>query len=246
MFRAKERASGATGMPPWVRHEHDQRYLFAANFAEGAVVVDVACGDGMGTSVYAARGARSVHAFDLSPVAVAATNRRALPGVTAAVADGRALPLEDDSADLVVTLETLEHIPEHERFLAEIGRVLRPGGTVVCSTPNRLVYSPGVKRDEKPWNPFHVKEFDLDELRKSLERRFVCLEFFGQNPSRRAASRALGKLGSLLPLHLAVRLRQVAKLRMFLRDSPERHAVVPFDPSRPPEIFVAVAKKQPR
>ena len=243
MFRAKERAAGTASLPPWVRHEHEERYAFAAGYVRGAVIVDVACGDGAGAAVYAAAGALRIHAFDRSPEAVELTVSRALPPVSAAVADARALPLDDESADVFVTLETIEHVPEHERFVDEIVRILRPGGTLVCSTPNREVYSPGTARDGDPWNPFHVKEFDLEELRAIVEPRFVDVRWFGQNPSNRHAVAALDRLGRALPLHLAVRLRQIGKLRMLVRDSPERHAVAPLDRARPPEIVVLVATK---
>ena len=242
MLRAKERAAN-DGLPPWVRHEHDERYRFASRFVDGADVVDVACGDGTGTATYAEAGARSIHAFDVSEAAVESTRQRQLASVHVAVADGRALPLDDDSADVFITLETIEHIPEAERFVEEIARILRPGGVVVCSTPNRAVYSPGTPPDGKPWNPYHVKEFDLDELRESLGRKFVDLEYFGQNATNRYVARTLAALGRVLPFNLAVRLRQAGKLRLLLRDSPARHAVKPLDVDRPPEIFVIVAAK---
>ena len=243
MFRAKERVAVASGVPPWVRHEHQQRYAFAARYVEGAVVVDVACGDGAGAAAYAAAGARRIHAFDLSPEAVELTASRGLPPVSAAVADARALPLDDESADVFVTLETIEHVPEHEMFVNEIVRILRPRGTLVCSTPNRRVYSPGTGRDGDPWNPYHVKEFDLDELSGLVRPHFVDVMWFGQNPSNRHAAAALDRLGRVLPLHLAVRLRQFWKLRMLVHDSPERHAVRPLERARPPEIVVLVATK---
>jgi SAM-dependent methyltransferase len=243
VLRARERATRASRLPPWVRHEHEERYAFAAGFVRGAVVVDVACGDGAGSEVYANEGARRIHAFDLSSEAVELTNARGLPTVTAAVADARTLPLEDESADVLITLETIEHVPEYERFVSEIVRILRPGGTLVCSTPNRKVYSPGTARDGNPWNPFHVKEFDLDELEDIVHGNFVDVRWFGQNPSNRRTVAMLDRLGRILPLSLAVRLRQVWKLRMLPYDRPERHAVRPLDKAHPPEIVVLVGKK---
>ncbi len=66
--------------------------------------------------------------------------------------------------DLVVSLQVVEHLWALRRFLSECVRVLAPGGRCVISTPNRLTFSPGLSRGEKPTNPFHVEEFDAEQL----------------------------------------------------------------------------------
>jgi 2-polyprenyl-3-methyl-5-hydroxy-6-metoxy-1,4-benzoquinol methylase len=48
--------------------------------------------------------------------------------------------VESSSSDPVVSFETLDHLAEHERILAEIKRVLVPGGILVISTPDRRTY----------------------------------------------------------------------------------------------------------
>jgi SAM-dependent methyltransferase len=60
-----------------------------------------------------------------------------------------------------VSLQVLEHLWDQERFLRECLRVLRPGGELMLSTPNRLTFSPG--RDT-PLNPFHTRELTAAEL----------------------------------------------------------------------------------
>jgi SAM-dependent methyltransferase len=52
--------------------------------------------------------------------------------------DRDALPLPDASADIVVALEVIEHLENPRRFMREIVRVTRPGGTVLLSTPNQV------------------------------------------------------------------------------------------------------------
>ncbi len=144
----RERVTFSGHQPPWIRHEHLARYLFASERVEGKVVVDCACGDGTCARILAPR-ARNVWAFDLSEDAV--RNARAATdaeNVRFAVAGATALPVPDSSADTYVSLETIEHLPDQDAFLAEVVRVLKPSGEFVCSTPDRDVYSPGNTLDE--------------------------------------------------------------------------------------------------
>src|SRR5438477_4050166 len=86
------------------------------------------------------------------------------------------IPLPDNSFDVVTSFETIEHHDKHDEMLDEIKRVLKPGGTLIISSPNRLTYSdePGYK------NPFHVKELYYDEFQELLRRRFKSIRMFGQ------------------------------------------------------------------
>ncbi len=66
-----------------------------------------------------------------------ATDLRTLPNVDFS-SDATALPLADGSADMVISLELLEHVPEPAAVLSEIARVLKPGGTVMLSVPSAV------------------------------------------------------------------------------------------------------------
>jgi SAM-dependent methyltransferase len=72
-----------------------------------------------------------------------------------------ALPMPSASVDMIATLQVIEHVWNHNEFVGECLRVLRPGGTLLVTTPNRLTFSPGL---EAPVNPFHTKEFTAAEL----------------------------------------------------------------------------------
>jgi SAM-dependent methyltransferase len=60
----------------------------------------------------------------------------------------------------------VEHVWDHPQFVAECARVLRPGGLLMLSTPNRLTFSPGAGPSDTPLNPFHTHEFTAAELRR--------------------------------------------------------------------------------
>ena len=235
-----ERAT-AGGVPPWVRFEHLARYRFAAGFARGRTVIDCACGDGTGADHFAAAGAVTVLAFDNDPDAVAsAASRFGRDNLRFAVADATALPLGDSTADLYISLETIEHLPDATAFLREVVRVLRPGGTFVCSTPNRTVTYPGATLRTRPWNPFHVREYSEPEFVELLGRYFGRVELYGQNRQSGWYTRLAGWLGRRVSGMLAVRLNQVLKLPRFVVRRAGRHAVVPRAAGGHYEYLVAV------
>lgn len=236
-----ERASSSSRLPPWTKHEHLARYQFAATYAEDRDVVDCACGDGTCAELIAAAGARRVQGFDLSVTAVAeAADASRSANVEFAVADATSLPVPNGSADLFVSLETIEHLDDERRFLDEVVRVLRPTGTFICSTPDRDVYSPGHDLGSRPWNTFHVREHSEADFADLLGSYFGDVILFGQNAKSAGMTELQCLLGRRLPADLMVRANQVAKLRRFLYDRLERHVVEPLRSGSRYEFVVAV------
>ncbi|MFT4037198.1 MAG: methyltransferase domain-containing protein [Thermomicrobiales bacterium] len=113
------------------------RVWAALGLQPGAHLLDAGCGSGQFALALAARGAR-VTAVDLSPEMIRlgrgnAASRPELP-VQWLVAPLDALPLETHSVDAVHARMVLPFVPDIPAALAEIGRVLRPGGRVLVST----------------------------------------------------------------------------------------------------------------
>jgi SAM-dependent methyltransferase len=162
----------------WLEHWH--RYLFAARWAAGKRVLDVACGEGYGSAVLA-REAAHVTGVDLSEAAIAHArnayaDRRNLAFIAASCT---ALPLPAATFDTVVSFETIEHIERQEAFLDQVARVLAPGGVFVLSCPNKVEYSD--KRNYQ--NEFHVKELYREELARLVARHFPEVTWYGQRPT---------------------------------------------------------------
>ena len=86
------------------------------------------------------------------------------------------IPLDDDSVDLVISFETIEHLMEQDRMLYEIRRVLRPEGFLLISSPDKYEYSdvPGYH------NEFHLKELYRQEFEALLQKHFNRHALLGQ------------------------------------------------------------------
>lgn len=161
--------------------ESSARYGFALPFSEGKEVLDLGCGARKGPFLLS-RGASYVCAVDISLDAIrhCAKTWPSLK-VNYLTASALALPFCDESFDVIVSFEVIEHLSRQDDFLKEISRVLRRGGVLIVSTPNREVMSPnGVFS-----NPDHVREFSAAELGEFLGLFFDGVEFFGQRPHGR-------------------------------------------------------------
>jgi len=104
---------------------------------EGATVLEIGCGGGGFAAWMAAMGARSVSGEDFSDTAIeTACNPHTAANLAFRLGDIQRIEHPDDTFDVVVSCETLEHLPAPYKAVTELARVLRPGGLLVLSTPN--------------------------------------------------------------------------------------------------------------
>lgn len=158
---------------------HVARYMTAASLVRpGDRVLDCACGMGYGAHVLM-RNSRAASVIGVDADAQAVGYASACYGserVTFRAADAAELSfLPDGSVDLIASFETLEHVADPARMLAEFKRVLTPGGRVVVSVPNRWVDQTG--RDP---NPHHLRVYDWSGLREQLSAHFEFERAWGQ------------------------------------------------------------------
>ena len=157
--------------PYWMETRHLRRAVAALAPRAHGTLLDV----GVGDRPYAALFARHVrHYFGLEyPPAcdnlnpgISARLQRAT-GIVDVWGDGMRLPFADGCADTVLSLEVLEHLPDPDRCVAELARVLKPGGTLLLTVPF--------------CTPLHALPFDFYRytaagIRALLERHGLAVE----------------------------------------------------------------------
>ena len=159
--------------------EHLSRYLFVCHYINlhGKTVLDIASGTGYGSSLMAQK-AIQVIGVDISQEAVDyAANHYSLENLTFLQGDCCQIPIPDNSIDILVSFETLEHIDRHDKFFSEIKRVLHPDGFAIISSPNKRQYT------DIPHtiNPYHVKELYNEEFLSLVSLHFKHTIYLGQN-----------------------------------------------------------------
>jgi SAM-dependent methyltransferase len=165
----------------WFRR-HEAAYDALVPFCRGAVVLEAGCGEGYGADRIAAV-ARSVVGIDYDAASTAHV-ARAYPRVAAVRGNLAGLPFASGAFDVLASLQVIEHLWDQPGFLAGCARVLRPAGTLLLTTPNRLTFSP----PNRPLNPFHHRELAPAELRELVEDAgFEVTRLLGLRHGRRLA-----------------------------------------------------------
>jgi SAM-dependent methyltransferase len=155
-----------------------QRHVAAYRLAGGLLgpgrVLDLGCGTGHS---YAELAPRETVGTDIAASVLVGQDRETV------VADMRRLPFPDASFASVFSVHSIEHVPDPERVIAEVMRVLAPGGRAIFVTPNRLTFG----RAEEIIDPYHYVEFDAAQLR-TLCAPFATVEVQGLFGSHRYLS----------------------------------------------------------
>lgn len=193
-------------------------------------VLDLSCGTGYGAD-YLGSCAGHIVGIDCA-VEIVVTSRARYPraNVSFMAMDGCALGFQDASFDCIVSQDTIEHIEDDHRFVAEIARVLKPEGTLVIFTPH------GKGSGIRPEDPFHVREYTQQEFQALLAPHFATIRWYGRRQGHRLkiAERSMdilrrfdpGGLRNLVPRPIRHSIGSVVSR---LQGGPSLRDIVPAD-----------------
>jgi len=160
-----------------IHYEHLHRYCFASRFVKGKKVLDLGCGEGYGSDILSEL-AENVIGIDIDEKAIEhASSKYVKKNLKFIRGSAFEVPIKsENSFDVIICFEILEHVEEHNKLLSEVKRLLKADGVLVISTPNKKVYS-----DEANYkNPFHKKELYFSEFKELLKAYLNHVYFFGQ------------------------------------------------------------------
>ena len=159
-----------------VEDEHLRRYQFASELVKDKVVLDVASGCGYGSYLMALDGkAKKVFGLDIDQDAIRYSEHRySLENIQRSVGDATEYKFEAEY-DVITSFETVEHIPNYEKYLQNMESALSEDGFLLISTP--IVKNTSTKPD----NPHHVIEWNYADFKKLMSRYFIVKDVYFQN-----------------------------------------------------------------
>lgn len=162
----------------------------------GRWVLDAASGMGFGSWALTRKGAKVV-GIDVDGETVAKAKRR-YAGPHFLRMDVGSLGFRDETFDIVISQDTLEHVVDDARFVQEVHRVLKDAGVFVVFTPHAPVHT------TRPANPYHHQEYSASSLLGLLGRFFPSTRLFGRRSglAMREAEQGLDRLRQYDPLGL--------------------------------------------
>ncbi|MGG2395639.1 class I SAM-dependent methyltransferase [Pseudomonas sp. SH1-B] len=141
---------------------HMQRYEFASTALQGARVLDMACGCGYGSALMAERHPdKQITGIDIDPQAIAyAQAHYQLPNLRYLCANAESFS-DAEGFDSIVSLETIEHLPDPVRLVENLARLLAKGGRIIASVPTTPTLD---------GNPHHLHDFSPRSFRTLFNR----------------------------------------------------------------------------
>lgn len=145
--------------------DHYERYNLAKKYCENKIVLDAASWSGY-WSFALSHVAKKVFWLDISKTAVEYCKKHVVSkNLNFVLWNGKDIPFDDNTFDVVVSFETIEHIKNYENFLKEIRRVLKKWGILIMSTPNF--------KWEIWKNKWHVSNFDHKQFVAAVSKYFT-------------------------------------------------------------------------
>jgi SAM-dependent methyltransferase len=165
---------------------HKKAYLYAGQYCEGKTVLDYGCGNGYG-SFLLSQISHNITAVDINKEVIekCKQNYQADNLWFQVVELEKKTPFKDASFDVVLSFQVMEHVHDVPGYLKELKRVLKDDGVLIITTPNRKYR---LYPFQRPFNPCHVREYGVRQLKKELHPLFANVIIFGINGSEEVNS----------------------------------------------------------
>ncbi len=150
---------------------HLVAYAFAQEQVRGKHVLDAGCGDGYGTELLAHTALHAVGVDRSAETVALAAQRYQRANLSYRACELHRLSDLGEQFDVVCNFQVIEHLVDPRPFLEQVRGVLRPGGSLIVTTPNRL--------NSFVENPYHVHEYVAAELAALLGSVFRRVEMRG-------------------------------------------------------------------
>lgn len=176
MTNERERpTAGAVGLQDWVAegwfNGKTGELTQGVRVRSTDTVVDVGCGDGAIVAFCARQGAE-VYCIDRDPAGLATTEAKVKASPARAyhimLSDCDPIPVDDDTGDLVICTEVLEHVPDPHKFMQELVRVARPGAQLLITVPEARSekFVAATAPPEYFQEPNHIRLFSAEDFRE--------------------------------------------------------------------------------
>lgn len=155
-------------LPIRTEKEHLDRYDFACNLAANKEILDMACGSGFGSHLMMTKGkAKSITGVDLDDSALRYANHRFKNEKITNIKSDATNFKSDKKFDLIVSFETIEHIPNYTDFINNLYTLLDDNGKIIISTPINKKTTTELK------NPYHVIEWSFEDFQNLWKDKFI-------------------------------------------------------------------------
>jgi ubiquinone/menaquinone biosynthesis C-methylase UbiE len=144
------------------------------------ICLEVGCGDGFWTNRLR-NSSKKLYSIDLSKSRIINAKKRTKNKVNILIADARRIPFKDNFFDTVCAFEIIEHLPnysDHYTFLKEVKRILKPGGKLLITTPNKIIFKIYCLLSKEKHST-HFSELTYFQFRNLLKKYFF-VEIYGK------------------------------------------------------------------
>lgn len=153
---------------------HIASYNFVLKHSEGKEILDFGCGSGYGSKLLSEK-AKKVFAVDINQEAIDfAKQNYSAENIEFINITEFNTHYTNNKFDIITSFQVIEHIADTEKYLKSLYNWLKPNGQLFITTPNKS--NRLFNYIQKPWNQYHIKEFNDIELAKRMKKFFTNVE----------------------------------------------------------------------